>query len=331
MRKLNPMNDFIFKKLFGEENGKSRLSSLLNAILNKEENQKIIEVEVYQPLELTPEVINDKMGVLDVRAKLTNGTHVNIEVQLSDRGNIEKRALWYWGRIYNEGIKKGEYYSNLPNVISIFLLNYKLFEIPKYHSTFRLREDEYYEKVLANDLEIHFIEHPKFREIEVKNFKENKLHRWLAFLTEKISVNELKELMEMDDQIREAEKLMEYLSEDPNVLAQYTARERALYDNVSSIEWARSQGIEEGEKVGIQKGIKIGKEEGREEGVQEGIQIGREEGVQEGIQIGREKALEEAQVVMIMNLVRAKADIAIILQATELTETEVKKIIEKNS
>ncbi|MGL4521620.1 MAG: hypothetical protein ACRCWQ_03590 [Bacilli bacterium] len=107
----------------------------------------------------------------------------------------------------------------------------------------------------------------------------------------------------MDDKIREVEKLMDELAQDPGALARYSAMERAKYDRASAIEWARRTGWEEGYAKGYAEEWEKGREEGR----------------------------EESKVVIILNLVRAKADMELICKATELTESEVKAIIEKNS
>ncbi|MGL4521800.1 MAG: Rpn family recombination-promoting nuclease/putative transposase, partial [Bacilli bacterium] len=152
MQRLNPMNDFIFKKIFGESDGKHRLLSFLNAVLEPSLEKEITDVEVIDNATLTPETVDEKAGILDVRAWVSDGTIVNIEVQLTNQGNIEKRALWNWSRIFYRGIKKGEDYVKLPRVISIFLVDFKLLPVPKYHSIFNLREKDYHDCILTNTM-----------------------------------------------------------------------------------------------------------------------------------------------------------------------------------
>ena len=50
-------------------------------------------------------MINDKTGIIDVRARTAKGENVDIEVQLTDQGNMDKRTLFYWGKMYLENIK----------------------------------------------------------------------------------------------------------------------------------------------------------------------------------------------------------------------------------
>ncbi|MEA3424301.1 MAG: PD-(D/E)XK nuclease family transposase [Bacillota bacterium] len=44
MKRFNPLNDFVFKKIFGSNENKDLLISLLNAILNSSDRQKLIDL-----------------------------------------------------------------------------------------------------------------------------------------------------------------------------------------------------------------------------------------------------------------------------------------------
>ncbi|MGL5675442.1 MAG: PD-(D/E)XK nuclease family transposase, partial [Cellulosilyticaceae bacterium] len=68
MQRLRPTNDFIFKKLFGEEGDEPILIAFLNAVLKKT-HEPIKEIIINDDTELTPELLDDKMGRIDVRAK----------------------------------------------------------------------------------------------------------------------------------------------------------------------------------------------------------------------------------------------------------------------
>lgn len=103
MRKVKPLNDFIFKKIFGEKGNEDILISFINAVLKRTNKEPIIEI--IDNKQLTKEVINDKTGIIDVRARTAKGENVDIEVQLNDQGNMDKRTLFYWGKMYLENIK----------------------------------------------------------------------------------------------------------------------------------------------------------------------------------------------------------------------------------
>lgn len=95
MRKVKPLNDFIFKKVFGEKGNEDILISFINAVLKRTNKEPIVEIEIIDNKQLTKEVINDKTGIIDVRALTAKGENVDIEVQLTDQGNMDKRTLFY--------------------------------------------------------------------------------------------------------------------------------------------------------------------------------------------------------------------------------------------
>lgn len=66
LHRLNPKNDFLFKRLFGEKEGKRLLIGLLNAILRREGAQMITDVSILEDTKLARELVEDKEAVLDI-------------------------------------------------------------------------------------------------------------------------------------------------------------------------------------------------------------------------------------------------------------------------
>ncbi|MDP4147359.1 MAG: Rpn family recombination-promoting nuclease/putative transposase [Bacillota bacterium] len=208
----------------------------------------MVSLEIIDNKELTREMIDDKTGILDVRAKTEDGIQLDIEVQLTDQRNMDKRTLFYWGRLFNEGISKEQDYKDLAKVITINILDFNYIKLNKFHSTFHLWEDEEKSYMLTDLVEIHFIEVSKFRELREENLKEDKLQRWLAFFSSDLSSETLKELMGMDEDIKKAEERLEFLSSDPKTVELYKAREKALHERANMINSAREEGIEKGKE-----------------------------------------------------------------------------------
>lgn len=233
MERLKPLNDFIFKKLFGEKGDEPVLLSFLNAVLNRTQKEELTEIEIIENKELTKELIEDKTGRIDVRAKTARGEQIDIEVQLADQDNMDKRTLFYWGKLYLEGIKQGEDYRKLTKVITINLLDFKFLETKDYHSSFHLWEDVEKDYMLTDLVEIHFIELPKFRELQDKVYKNEALRRWLTFLEKDVPREILKELMEMEPAIKMAEEKLDYLSSDPETIELYKAREYSAHERAN--------------------------------------------------------------------------------------------------
>jgi predicted transposase/invertase (TIGR01784 family) len=242
MDRLNPLNDFAFKQIMDRDN----LISFLNAVFNPDDQKKLVTLELLDSnKELLKDMIFDKTGRLDVRAKTADGMQIDIEVQINNRKNMDKRTLFYWGKLFLEGIKQGEDYVKLVKVVTVNILDFNFLDIARFHSTYHLWDDQ--EDYLLTDLiEIHFIELPKFRLFEPKDIKKNPLHRWLKFFDKKITEDELKELVEMDSAIKKAEKKLEYISCDEDALALYRAREDSAHERANLYYSGKTDGKIEG-------------------------------------------------------------------------------------
>ena len=176
MLQLTPKNDIIFKKIFGTEGNELILKDFLSSIIE----EPIKQIEVEKDTRLEKEELNDKVGILDIKAKLDNGTQVNVEMQLVNQKNMEKRTLFYWGKLYTGSIHEGETFYQLKKTITINLLDFNYFDTKEYHTKWHIVEDKEKDKVLTDVLEIHFIELKKFIKSDKK--PENKKEEWLYFL-----------------------------------------------------------------------------------------------------------------------------------------------------
>ncbi len=105
---LDPKIDIVFKMLLADEDAEPILVSLLNAIIHG--THPITKAKVLNP-ELPKRYIDDKGTILDILAELNNGERVNIEMQMSNKGDTRSRALYHWARIYSSQLKKGKVHS----------------------------------------------------------------------------------------------------------------------------------------------------------------------------------------------------------------------------
>lgn len=218
MQRLKPLNDFIFGKTFGEKGDEEQLLSLLNAILAKTKHKKLVKIEIVEHRTFTAEVVGDKTSILDIRAVAEDSTRINIEVQLRDYGNMDRRSLFYWSREFASGLDKGGDYSQLANVIAINIVNFEAVSVDDFHTVFHLWEDTHKDCLLTDALEIHFIDVKKFNALPEKDIKNNSLHRWLTFFDQSISDDLLKGLIDMDAAIYKANEKMIFLANDKEVL-----------------------------------------------------------------------------------------------------------------
>lgn len=250
-KRLNPLNDFLFKQYMGTEECKICLISFLNAVLEEE----ITDVEILENLELPQELPEGKFGRLDIRAQLIDGTQINIEVQLLNEDNIVKRSQYYNGRLYVAGISLGDDYKLLGKVISINILNFNYLPYPEFHISSHFRVDQHPEEILSSDQELHFLELKKFYSSKEYD-RRNPLHRWLKYFDRNLEEDELKELIQMDGAIKMAEEKTRKVSSDEKEMRYYEALEDARRNRVSSMRYQMEQGIAIGEKRGEERGEK---------------------------------------------------------------------------
>ena len=172
-----PSVDRVFKLIFAAEGNEGLLKDFLESILEI----KIDSLEVGYIQELIGANHDDKKVVLDVRAKLSDGTKVNIEVQNTALGYSDKRSLMYWSRLYSDGIQMGKKYKDLKKTICIWILNETCFpEVPAYVSKWQMSCLEYPEIRRFTEIEFHIIELQKFR--ESAKIKKSVRDFWLAFI-----------------------------------------------------------------------------------------------------------------------------------------------------
>ena len=265
MERLNPLNDYLFMKLMGEEGNEVQCLSFLNAVLSSKNQKPAKLIKILENKSFTADVIGEKTSILDVRVETDTGEKVNIEVQLKDLHNMERRTVYYWSQEFIRGISKGDDYTTLPKVITINIVNFDKIKLDDFHTCFHLWEDDHKEYMLTDVMEIHFINMVKFRKLKTIDIANNDLERWLTFLDKNTPNEVLEEVVKMDKAINKANEKLNFVSQDKEFLRAYNLREMALSDWTTGINTATEKGFEKGMEKGkteiaknlLQKGMSI--------------------------------------------------------------------------
>ena len=237
---LSPKVDFVFKKIFGSEENKSVLISFLNATLKPK--KEIVSVDL-KNTDIEKEYLKDKFSRLDVKATTSNKETINIEIQLKNEYDMIQRSLYYWSKIYEEQIQEEDSYSNLNRTVCINILNYNYLKNDRFHNIYRLKEIETNEE-LTDIEEIHFIEIPKLRELNL-NDEADMLEVWIEFLRDPES--EVIRNIEMSNEaVRKAKDKLYKLSQSKKDRELYFLREKSIRDEISALSKAKEEGIEQG-------------------------------------------------------------------------------------
>ncbi len=180
MRFLDVKTDFAFKKVFGSDNSKDILLSFLNAVLDFE-GHLVDNLEILDPYQI-PLIDGMKDSYVDVKARLDNGTHVIIEMQVLNYEGFEQRILYNAAKTYSTQIVRGGQYFSLMPVIALTLTDFVMFhDIPDVRSEYRMKEVNSHREY-NGDLRLVFYELPKFTKTvdDLSTLEE----KWLFFVSE---------------------------------------------------------------------------------------------------------------------------------------------------
>jgi predicted transposase/invertase (TIGR01784 family) len=185
---------------------------------------------------------------------------VDVEVQVNSQSHYPARALYYAARTFVDQLAEGENYGKLRSVIGVHILDFSLFKEveDKDRAQWRFGMLTHHEprRALDTQLELNFLELPKFKD-RLGLEKTNKpLYDWSVFFSdvnngaamERISHPEAKEAFEIlksmsatAQERKDAERRIRYVRE-VNAIKDY--------------HWDE----------GLAKGMEIGREEGKAEG-----------------------------------------------------------------
>ncbi len=252
---INPKTDFAFKKIFGSENSKDILISFLNALLY--DSQPTIEsLQIFDPYS-APRIRGLKETYLDVKAKLNDGTSVIIEMQVLNVEAFEKRILYNAAKAYSTQLETAEQYVLLNPVIALTITDFEMFEdFSKVISRFILKEREFLSDYLSYDIELVFVELPKFK--KGLNELETLTDKWLYFLKTARDLNAVPETMEAVPEINKAFAIASKANLNRDELEDLERQEVYIQDRRGAISKAVRIGTEKGRKEGREEGIKTG-------------------------------------------------------------------------
>jgi predicted transposase/invertase (TIGR01784 family) len=176
--KLNPKIDLVFRKLFGSEENKELLISLINSVVSPD--PPIVDVTIKNPFNLA-DYRGSKESILDIKAVDQNGVWYDVEMQIEAHVFYGRRAIYYLSKTYTDQLEVGDNYSKLNTTIGIHFLDFRYFEDDRVLRQFVLKDTVTNEAPDALDgIQLYFIELAKFD----KDWPavRTALDRWMAFL-----------------------------------------------------------------------------------------------------------------------------------------------------
>lgn len=201
---LTPRSDTIFKAIFGDQRNVNILARFLRAVFEQSPMKIEFSELKIADTNLIADNKDERNSAVDVLAITDKGEKIDIEIQINDLDDIQKRTVFYASRMttsqVTKQVKLKERYKNIKTVIVIAILDFKI----------RLDDDKYFHGNILKDMidnkiytdveQIYTLELPKIP----ANDDNKELWTWLKFLKS----NNAEEIKELKNKIPEVDEAM---------------------------------------------------------------------------------------------------------------------------
>ena len=236
---IDPRVDYAFKKVFGSETSTPILAEFLGAVLQPA--HPIVELHLLNPFN-EKDGADDKLSILDIKARDDLGQYYNVEMQLFGSQVQLQRILYYWAVLHSDQLREAQKYTALRPTYSIAIVNTVLFaDVPDYHLNFQLRSDRHPQLIFSAQQSIHLLELPKFR--KTADELDDPLELWCYFLTHGAELDsaELPRVLQTP-MMQRAMEVLDMLAKNDVERERYQARLKWERDQTAFIDEALEQG-----------------------------------------------------------------------------------------
>jgi predicted transposase/invertase (TIGR01784 family) len=180
---IDPKIDRVFKALLGAEANRDLLVHFLNAMLGVELPAPVADVVILNPYS-EREFLDDKLSIVDVKARDAAGCQYQIEIQLLVLPELPARILYGWADLYSAQLASGEDYLELKPTYAIWLLGETLLpQVPGHAHRYRFCDTA--GRALIDHGCIAVFELPKFAAAHMATEQvATEEERWLRFFVE---------------------------------------------------------------------------------------------------------------------------------------------------
>ena len=248
--KLNPKIDFVFRRLFGSEENKDLLISLINSVVDP--SPHIVDVTIKNPFNLA-DYRGSKESILDIKAVDQNGIWYDVEMQVEAHVLYGRRAIYYLSKTYADQLESGDSYSKLNTTIGIHFLDFNYFDDDRVLRRFVFKDTETDEAPEAlGCIQLYFVEMAKFN----KDWPEIRtaLDRWTTFLNKARDLNStsLPEQMADDPAVVKALAELERIGLNPEEREIYEGEVKKRMIDAIQLKSAEERGMQQGMQQGMQ-------------------------------------------------------------------------------
>ena len=226
---IDPKIDCVFKALLGAENNRNLLVHFINAMIGSDLSAPIDAVEILNPYN-EKEFLEDKLSIVDVKARDAQGAIYQIEIQLVSYANLPERILYNWADIYSQQLQSGDHFRVLRPAYAIWLLADNLIaDDTDYVHVYKIRDNK--GRTLNNHCGIWLLELDKFNTPHI----ETEQQRWLQFFKEGERLNDEAGLPDWmtTEEMRQAMSTLRQFSDKERDYDAYQARQNFLREQLT--------------------------------------------------------------------------------------------------
>jgi len=269
---IDPLVDFAFKKIFGNEPNKDLLIAFLNEVFR---GRKHIVDLVYNKNEHPGDLRDEGAAIFDLLCTGDKGERFIIEIQRGRQGYFKERALFYTSRLISDQAPKGkrsEWAYNLTEVYLVALLeDFTLAASPAHEYLHDICLcNRHTGEIFYDKLGYTYIELINFVKTEAE--LETDLDRWLYVLKHLSQMNKIPAYLRKPI-FEKLFSIAEYTNLTKEEKEMYDSSLKYKWDNKNVLDYAVKEGIEKGIAQGIAQGITQGITQGK---LEEAIAIARE-------------------------------------------------------
>ena len=190
--------------------------------------------------------------ILDVRAKDERDRLYDVEVQTSNHPAFPNRMLDYWSETFVSQLKSGMDYTELRQVLSIILTEFRVFQqLENIHNIFEIRAREKPSYVMTDAFQMHVLRVLEVREGDPAKLLQlcRDLRDWLLFFAfgGKLTEAGMSNITDNNPMIQEAYTEMQRFYANPEAREKARQRHRYLVDYNLGMSSSRAEGISIGE------------------------------------------------------------------------------------
>ena len=210
----------------------------------EEEGEQVKETRLGNPF-LRRRHRKMKLGILDVKVFLQDGTRINLEMQLRRQKFWEKRSLYYLAKMYSDILFMGQNFDRLRRCIGISILDFNLTENERYHSVYRMRDET--GKDYSDLLELPIIE---LRKTLMGN---SRIDDWIRLFNAETE-EDLHMIKTKNAGVQRAKYVLQEMSLTEAMRDALESYRKKRMDRKSEDAYVYDQGKEAGEQIGIERG-----------------------------------------------------------------------------